>query len=222
MSVVEAGYFRSPAFYLRLSLLALFVVAAFGMIGLRLWSLQVLQGRRYERAAEKQTVRTCELPTSRGPILDARGKLLAGTRGKLVVTDDEDGLGQVDENGVWRPKARGAAELRRLARLGGSTPRRLAHEIRQSIKLSPYSRATVLTGVRPSFASYLEERPIDSPISRSVRFPSAPTRSAPSEASSLDFSGRSARRSCRSRPFAVTAQARPSGSPVSSAPTTES
>src|SRR5919197_4331406 len=96
VSAVEAGYFRSPGFYLRISIFAAFAVAAIGILGLRLWSLQVLQGPRYARVAEKQAVRTIDLPTPRGPILDAKERLLATARGRLVVTVDADELGALD------------------------------------------------------------------------------------------------------------------------------
>jgi penicillin-binding protein 2 len=186
VSVVEAGYFHSPAFYLRLSVLAVFVVAVFGIIGLRLWSLQVVHGPSYERVAEKQTVRTFELSTPRGPILDARGRLLAGARGQLVVTADADGLGAVDENGVWRPSASGTAELRRLARLAGTLPRRLVHEIRRRVELSPYTPAAVLTRIARSLAFYLDEHQIDFPH---LQVTAVPERSYPLGSFGSEFLG---------------------------------
>jgi penicillin-binding protein 2 len=171
MSVVEAGYFRSPAFYARLGVLAAFAIAAMVILGLRLWSLQVLQGPQYARVAENQAVRALELATPRGPIFDTRGRLLAGARGRLVVTADAHELGALGADGVWRPSASGQAELRRLARLAGSRLGRLVRQIRRGLALSPYSPTTVLGDIAPSIGFYLDEHQVHFPHLQVAAFP---------------------------------------------------
>jgi penicillin-binding protein 2 len=186
VSAVEAGYFRSPAFYGRLGILAAFVVAAIGILGLRLWSLQVLQGPRYARVAEKQAVRTIDLPTPRGPILDARGRPLAGARGHLVVTADADELGDLDQDRVWRPSESGKAELRRLARLAHLRLRKLVREVRQGVALSPYAPVTVLGDIAPSLGFYLDEHEVDFPH---LHVTALPERSYPRGSFGSEFLG---------------------------------
>jgi penicillin-binding protein 2 len=184
--VVEAGYFRSPAFYARLSILAALAVTAIGVLGLRLWSLQVLQGPRYARVAEKQAVRTLELATPRGPILDARERLLAGAHGQLVVTADAHSLGDVDEEGLWRLNPPGKAELRRLARIAHSRVATLTRQIRRAVALAPYSPATVLSGIGRSLGFYLDEHRVDFPH---LRVTALPERSYPLHSFGSEFLG---------------------------------
>ena len=186
MSVVEAGYFRSPAFYARLTILAAFAVVAIGVLALRLWSLQILQGPGHARVAAKQAVRTFERATPRGPILDASGRLLAGARGQLVVTADALALGDLDQHGVWRPSARGRAELGRLARLTHSRVATLTHQIRRSVALSPYTPATVLSGIRTSLGFYLDEHQVAFPH---LEVAALPERSYPLHSFGSEFLG---------------------------------
>ena len=89
IAVVEAGFHGSVAFYLRLGILAALALTAFGVLAFRLWSLQVVQGPKYAQATSRQAVRTFDLPMPRGSILDARGRLLAGTQGGVAVAADE-------------------------------------------------------------------------------------------------------------------------------------
>jgi penicillin-binding protein 2 len=186
LSAVEAGYFRSPAFYLRLSILAAFAVAAFTILGLRLWSLQLLQGPRYARIAEKQALRTFALATPRGPILDARRRLLAGARGQLVVTVDADELGDLDEHGIWRPSEGGEAELRRLARLAHIRFGKLVREIRRDVASAPYAPAAVLRDIAPSLGFYLDEHQVDFPH---LQVTALPERSYPLGSFGSEFLG---------------------------------
>src|SRR5919108_2136467 len=185
-SAVEADYFRSPAFYGRLSILAAFVVAVLGVLGLKLWSLQVLHGPRYARVAERQTVRSFELATPRGPILDVKGRLLAGAHGQLVVTADAHELGDIDTDGVWRPSGVGKTELRRLARLAHRRVRRLVREVRWRVALSPYTPAIVLRGIDASLGFYLDEHQVDFPH---LRVTAQPERSYPLGSFGSEFLG---------------------------------
>ena len=55
ISTAHAGFFGGAGFYLRVGMLAAVALTAFGILALRLWSLQVLQGPRYTHLAQKQT-----------------------------------------------------------------------------------------------------------------------------------------------------------------------
>src|SRR5512142_3166578 len=102
VSAIEAPFHGGGSFYLRVSALGLVALIAFGVLGLRLWSLQVLQGPRYLNEAAQQSFRTVELPAPRGAILDRQGRVLAATQGRLALTADPLTLGEVVD-GQWRP-----------------------------------------------------------------------------------------------------------------------
>ncbi len=70
-SRVDAPYFRSPGFYVRIGGLAVVVAAGLSLLLLRAWSIQVLHGKQYRSAAQTQAFRTVDLLGSRGAIVDA-------------------------------------------------------------------------------------------------------------------------------------------------------
>ena len=51
ISSANAGFFGGGGFYLRVGILAAGAITIFGLLALRLWSLQVLQGPRYAHQA---------------------------------------------------------------------------------------------------------------------------------------------------------------------------
>jgi penicillin-binding protein 2 len=71
----DVGEFRR-----RYKWLALFALLAFGTITSRLFYLQVLHGAEYAETAHDNIVRKFQLPTTRGVIRDAQGKVLASSR----------------------------------------------------------------------------------------------------------------------------------------------
>ncbi|RDV39319.1 penicillin-binding protein 2 [Bradymonadaceae bacterium TMQ3] len=56
------------------------VLVAFGIIALRLWQIQVIEGERYYRAATENIIRQVEVSAPRGRILDRYGVALAENR----------------------------------------------------------------------------------------------------------------------------------------------
>jgi penicillin-binding protein 2 len=77
----DVGEFRR-----RYKWLALFAVAAFGAIVLRLLQLQIVEGGAYSGVARDNIIRKAVLPTTRGVIRDANGKVLASSRPAYNVT----------------------------------------------------------------------------------------------------------------------------------------
>jgi len=76
--------------------LALIVVLAFGAVTARLIQLQLVSGQDYAAIAHENVVRRVSLPTTRGVIRDANGKILASSRpaynvhivpGRVLVTE---------------------------------------------------------------------------------------------------------------------------------------
>ena len=57
ISTAEAAFFGGGGFYLRIAVFGVVALGLFALLGFRLWSLQMLQGPRYEQIAKRQTFR---------------------------------------------------------------------------------------------------------------------------------------------------------------------
>jgi penicillin-binding protein 2 len=158
VSVAELDYFRRTAFHVRVGTVGLLAMTLFALLFLRLWSLEVIQGRQLSQAAQAQTFRTVHFPTARGPIFDRVGRLLAGTTGNVVVSADPATLGSVDAHGRWTPSPTGRVRLRHLARIARVPARRLLANIKRSVRRSPFAPAVVISRPSSALASYLDER----------------------------------------------------------------
>ncbi len=157
-SRVDAPYFRSPGFYVRIGGLAIVVAAGVSLLLLRAWSIQVLHGKQYARQAHTQAVRTVDLLGSRGAIVDSRGQLIAGTTGHPVIDADAASLGSRNAHGVWNPSPAGVRALRRLGRLTGHRWGILAARIRRAVFQSPFAPAVVIPQPATELTSYMQER----------------------------------------------------------------
>jgi penicillin-binding protein 2 len=157
-SRVDAPYFRSPGFYVRIGGLAAFVAGALCVLVLRAWSIQVLHGPHYASMARQQAVRTVDLEGARGAIIDSRGRVLAGTTGRIVVAADIAALGTTDSHGVWHATGEGWRDLQSLSHLSGVPVRTLVARIKHSVIQSPFAPAVVIPNPTRSLSVYLEER----------------------------------------------------------------
>jgi penicillin-binding protein 2 len=162
MSAIEAPFHGSGGFYLRLSALGAVAVVAFGLLVLRLWSLQMLQGPRFASAATQQSFRVVELPAQRGSVVDAEGRTLIATSPRLALTADPDTLGKVVD-GQWRPTADGRRALHRVAKLSGGTVTDFVERIRSSLFRSPYAPVQIVPRLSRPLDAYLEEHADDFP-----------------------------------------------------------
>ena len=158
-SRVDAPYFRSPGFYVRVGGLAIVVAAGLSLLLLRAWSIQVLHGKQYAHRVHKQTFRTVNLLGARGAIVDARRRLIAGTTGHVVIDADAASLGSRNEHGVWSPSPAGVRALRRLGRVTGRRWGILAARIRSDVLQRPFAPAVVVAHPTAALAAYLQERP---------------------------------------------------------------
>lgn len=161
-SRADAPYFRSPGFFVRVGGLAVLIGAALCVLLLRAWSIQVLHGPQYTSLANQQSYRTVDIAGPRGPIVDAKGRLLAGTTGHIAVVADVGALGTLDAHG-WSPSPVGAAALRTLSRLADVPVETLVTRIRRSVVRSSFAPAVVLPHPERGLAYYLDERPLDYP-----------------------------------------------------------
>jgi penicillin-binding protein 2 len=170
----------------RIGIIGLAAVGLFGLLALRLWSLQVLQGPRFAAAAQRQTYRLVELPAPRGQIVDAKGRLLAGTTGGLAVSVDSAALGLIDRHGRWWPTHQGRMLLKRLGRLAGVPSATFIQRIRHSEFKSPYSSAVVLPRISRDLGFFLDEHARQFP---GIRVVALPRRSYPSGSIGGEFLG---------------------------------
>jgi penicillin-binding protein 2 len=186
ISSAYAGFFGGAGFYVRVGMLAAVSLTAFGILGLRLWSLQVLQGPRYTHLAQRQTFRYVDLPAPRAPIVDAKGLTLAGTSGRLVLTADAESLGRDVGRGRWVPTQHGLRLLARIAQLAQTDVATLVERVRRSRVRSPYAPAVVLPHLKRGLADYLDER---APAFPGLHVAALPVRSYPQGALGSEFLG---------------------------------
>jgi penicillin-binding protein 2 len=157
-SRVDAPYFRSPGFYVRVGGLAIVVAAGLALLLLRAWSIQVLHGKQYAHAAHTQAFRTVDLLGERGAIVDDRKRLIAGTTGHVVIDADAASLGSRNAHGIWSPSPTGLRALRRLGHLTGRPTSLLVGRIRSDVLHAPFAPAVVIANPTPDLTAYVQER----------------------------------------------------------------
>jgi penicillin-binding protein 2 len=184
-SRADAPYFRSPGFFLRIGGLGALVAVAVGLLLMRAWSVQVLHGRQYSAVATSQAYRTVDLIGPRGAIVDAKGRKLAVTSGRIVVTADVAALGSFDRSG-WHASNVGLALLRRFARLAHTPVQTLVTRITRSTIRSPFAPAVILPHPSGPLWTYVAERAEQFPGFTATAFPA---RSYPQGAFGSEFLG---------------------------------
>src|SRR5947207_902064 len=70
---VSQPYLLTPKMALRVAIVGVVALVAFGILFLRLWSLQVLAATKYRSQAQNNQIRTVAFAAPRGPILDSKG-----------------------------------------------------------------------------------------------------------------------------------------------------
>ncbi|HVS85618.1 MAG TPA: penicillin-binding transpeptidase domain-containing protein, partial [Gaiellaceae bacterium] len=185
-SRVDAPYFRSPGFYVRVGGLAVVVAVAIALLVLRAWSIQVLHGPQYAAQAHSQAFRTVDLRGPRGAIVDSHGRLLVGTTGTIVVAADPSALGSTDKHGIWHASRSGKAALERFSRMSLTPLNTLTTRIRRSVIRSPFAPAVVLPHPRHGLAVYLQERAATYP---NFKIEAEPSRLYPRGALGSEFLG---------------------------------
>jgi penicillin-binding protein 2 len=145
---VTEPYRLSPQTAFRIGILGALALAAFGVLFLRLWSLQVLSSDRYLEAAQNNQVRALPLEAPRGSIFDRNGHPLVtnkpGTAVRVWVAD--------------LPRKRRYQELKELsAVLGVPLPQVLA-TIERKQKRDPLTPVTIKENVPGDEVMYILER----------------------------------------------------------------
>src|SRR5262245_15033022 len=78
-----------------------------GLLGARLYYLQIVKGNYYSDRAESQRVRFIPIPAPRGAVFDRNGKLLVDSRPTYNVVLTNDGLKSINVNDRVEDYARG-------------------------------------------------------------------------------------------------------------------
>jgi penicillin-binding protein 2 len=101
---VSQPYLLTPKMALRVAIVGAVALVAFGVLFLRLWSLQVLAATKYRSEAQNNQVRTIPVEAPRGPILDRNGNVLVrNTVSNAVVVWPADlPKGQALRDELWQ------------------------------------------------------------------------------------------------------------------------
>jgi penicillin-binding protein 2 len=139
----------NSGFSLRVALMGGLALALFAVIFFRLWYLQVLSGDRYLAEANDNRTREVRVVAPRGEITDRDGEVLVQNRTSLAL--------QVNPQKLPRDAAERRALLAELADVAQIPLRELRLDLREQLKVSPSSPATLEQDVDTELVYYLEE-----------------------------------------------------------------
>src|SRR3989441_3051640 len=91
----------------RLHLIQALVLVLLGVLGVRLYLLQIVNGSRYAEIAENQRIRLLPIPAPRGVILDRNGKLLVDSRPIYTIILSREDTKGIDRYALIKPLAEG-------------------------------------------------------------------------------------------------------------------
>jgi penicillin-binding protein 2 len=135
---------------LRLRIVGVAVLILFGVLVLRLWTLQVINGRTYAAAVTRNEVRVVSIPAPRGEIVDRNGTVL------VTNTPQEEVLLSRQE-AMQNPQIVGM-----VAALVGQTPKQVDASIANN-QYSPYEPVPVAVGVSAATVQYLQTHQAEYP-----------------------------------------------------------
>jgi penicillin-binding protein 2 len=144
---VEEPYLLTPRMAMRVAVLGGIALIAFGVLFLRLWSLQILSPEKYQTAALENQLRLDRIEAPRGTIVDRNGRPLVRNVVSTAVV-------------LWPanlPLGSGRdTEVRELAKILDAPFWRLRRQIR-SHQNDPLTPVTLKVAVSPEVIAYLEE-----------------------------------------------------------------
>jgi penicillin-binding protein 2 len=150
---VEEPYLLTPRMAMRVAILGGIALIAFGVLFLRLWSLQILSPEKYETAALENQLRRDRIEAPRGTIVDRAGRVLVRNVVSTAVV-------------LWPanlPRGSGRdTEVRELAKILDIPFWKLRREIR-SHQDDPLTPVTLKVAVSPEVIAYLEEHKSEFP-----------------------------------------------------------
>ncbi len=128
---------------LRLYIVGLIVLVLFGVLGLRLWTLQVVEGKTYAAAVTRNEVRVVSIPAPRGEIVD---------RDSTVLVDN------VPQNEILLSQSEATQNppiIGMVAALVGETPAQVKAAVNNK-QYSPYEPIPVAVGVSAATVQFLQ------------------------------------------------------------------
>ncbi len=128
---------------LRLRIVGVVVLLLFGVLVLRLWTLQVVEGKTYAAAVTRNQVRVVSVPAPRGDIVDRNGTVLVSN-----TPQEEILLSRAEAS--QNPSVVGL-----VAALVGQTPKQVQASINND-QYSPYEPVPVAVGVTPDTVQFLQ------------------------------------------------------------------
>ena len=147
---VSQPYLLTPKMALRVAIMGAIALVVFGILFLRLWSLQVLAATKYRSQAQDNQIRQIALEAPRGPILDSKGRpLVVNTVSNAVV--------------VWPadlPKGKALnGEIWQLAKVLDKKPREIQATLAAQEKAGPIATTpvTLQVGITSDQAAYIYE-----------------------------------------------------------------
>jgi penicillin-binding protein 2 len=149
---VEEPYLFTPRMALRVAILGAIALAVFAVLLLRLWSLQILSGSKYEAAALDNQLRTTPVEAQRGPILDRNGRVLVTNTASTAV----------DVVPFDLPKQGRYAEMKQLSIVLNVPLRKLLARLEEGMK-NPLTPVTMQVAVHEDQVAYLKEHATEFP-----------------------------------------------------------
>jgi penicillin-binding protein 2 len=128
---------------LRIRIVGVVVLVLFGVLVLRLWTLQVVEGKTYAAAVSRNEVRVVSVPSPRGEIVDRNGTVLVTN-----VPQEEILLSRAEA-------AQSPSIVGKVAALVGETPAQVQAAVRNN-QYSPYEPVPVAVGVSQATVLNLE------------------------------------------------------------------
>src|ERR1051325_2559977 len=92
---------------LRLRLIQIVILLLLGVLAVRLYVLQVVNGAKYAEVAENQRIRLLPIPAPRGDILDRDGRVLVNSAPIYSVLLSREDTKGIDRNSLIEPLANG-------------------------------------------------------------------------------------------------------------------
>jgi penicillin-binding protein 2 len=135
---------------LRLRIVGITVLLLFGVLVLRLWTLQVINGKTYAAAVTRNEVRVVSIPAPRGEIVDRNGTV-------LVTNSPQQEVLLSRQEAAQNPQIIGM-----VAALVGQTPKQVEASIANN-QYSPYEPVPVAAGVSAATVQYLQTHQAEYP-----------------------------------------------------------
>ncbi len=128
---------------LRLRIVGIAVLLLFGVLVLRLWTLQVVEGKTYAAAVTRNQVRVVSIPAPRGEIVDRNGTVLVSNNPQQEIL-----LSRAEA-------AQNPGIVGMVAALVGQTPKQVTASINNN-QYSPYEPVPVAVGVSDATVQFLQ------------------------------------------------------------------